>query len=245
MARKMNMLRKINTSLGEITFDLTFKKVKRMNLRIKSGDIVPKVSAPIGVSVQTIDDFVARNAEFVFKNLQKSQKKREFLQNNGLKEIFLIGKPYQLVFQNGESFKLKIEDDKIYLFGNGDENKMILQLKKRVAAFAKKYMQQRFDFYKEQFNLPKEVSLKFSLVKSWWGKCNVTKKEISLNLKLISRPKAAIDGVICHEIAHLKVANHQKAFYNQLQKLDPNFKVHRAMLKGDKYLACDKLFWGK
>jgi predicted metal-dependent hydrolase len=47
----------------------------------------------------------------------------------------------------------------------------------------------------------------------------------------VQAPPEIIDGVILHELAHLKVRNHSPAFYAHLATLDPAWKVHRNWLK--------------
>lgn len=49
---------------GAVGYELTYKKVKRMNLRVR-GDGTVAVSAPRGVPLKEVDEFVAKNAAWV------------------------------------------------------------------------------------------------------------------------------------------------------------------------------------
>ncbi|WAT14149.1 M48 family metallopeptidase [Xanthomonas fragariae] len=56
-----------------------------------------------------------------------------------------------------------------------------------------------------------------------WGSCSPLGK-ISLNLGLIRVPGACIDYVILHELCHLKVHHHGKAFYRLLDAHMPDWR---------------------
>lgn len=234
------MQRKIYTTLGEIVFDLTFKaNIKAINIRIKADGKV-LVSAPIGVKFSLVDEVVANHAKFIQKHLEKAQERRQSLENDNIEEIYLLGSAYKLIFISNDIFQIKMVNNIIYLQGAGTREELLRHLKEKIALFAKKYICERFLQLCKQFNV-QNVKISFKFVKSWWGKCNKTKRIITFNIKLISRPADAIDGVICHEIAHLKVGNHQKEFYDYLKTLDCNYKYNRKLLCEDKYFNCDRL----
>lgn len=53
-------------------------------------------------------------------------------------------------------------------------------------------------------------SVKIRQMKTRWGSCNSYKSYINLNIELIKKPKACIEYVVFHELAHL--------FYNVKMK---------------------------
>ena len=62
-----------------------------------------------------------------------------------------------------------------------------------------------------------------------WGSCP-SAGAILLNLKLIQVPKPLIDYLIIHELCHLKVHNHSRAFYELLAKVLPDWAERREQL---------------
>lgn len=60
--------------------------------------------------------------------------------------------------------------------------------------------------------------------KSRWGSCSA-KNNINLNMKLVYLPDELMDYVIMHEAVHLKVKNHSKKFWKELDKLVGNAKA--------------------
>ena len=69
--------------------------------------------------------------------------------------------------------------------------------------------------------------------KTRWGSCS-EKKNINLNITLARLTEELMDYVILHELVHLKVKNHSKQFWSELDKyvgnakqLDKKLKKHR------------------
>ena len=63
-----------------------------------------------------------------------------------------------------------------------------------------------------------------------WGSCNITKKRIWLNLKLVQYPPECLEYVILHELIHLKVPNHSADFYAELDQYMPDWQMRRKIL---------------
>jgi len=49
-------------------------------------------------------------------------------------------------------------------------------------------------------------------------------------------PLPIVDSVVVHELTHLEVKNHSKAFWNEVGILDPKYKEHKDWLKNNAYL---------
>ena len=97
----------------------------------------------------------------------------------------------------------------------------------------------------EQINtasLPAEISadvtsgyikypeIKFRKMVSQWGNCRKEKGILTFNTNLIYAPYECIKYVILHEFTHLLQPNHSSAFYNELAKICPDWKMHRKKL---------------
>ena len=54
--------------------------------------------------------------------------------------------------------------------------------------------------------------------KTRWGSCS-QKNNINLNINLVRLPDELIDYTILHELAHIRVKNHSKQFWDELEKL--------------------------
>jgi predicted metal-dependent hydrolase len=72
--------------------------------------------------------------------------------------------------------------------------------------------------------------LRLSSARSRWGSCS-SSGNINLAWRLVMAPLEVIDYVVVHELAHLKVKNHSKTFWNLVQIHMPNYAAHRKWLK--------------
>ncbi|SRR5579871_3316903 len=66
--------------------------------------------------------------------------------------------------------------------------------------------------------------------RSRWGACSA-RGVITLNWRLIQMPPTVADYVICHELAHLRHANHSRRFWREVERLDPNWRAAERWLR--------------
>ncbi len=148
-----------------------------------------------------------------------------------------IGKSHSLHVRNGITHSLKRNGQQLILtVPNQNEllspsvvedvrSAIILILRKE----AKAHLPRRME-YLAQTNDFSYTSLRFTHASSRWGSCN-QHKAISLNIALMNLPFELIDYVLIHELAHTIHMNHSKEFWSEVAKVDPNYKVHRKLLK--------------
>jgi len=74
------------------------------------------------------------------------------------------------------------------------------------------------------------IPLTLRRMKRTWGNCS-SAGAIKLNTHLIKAPTQVLEAVIAHELCHLKEMNHGPAFYELLEKLNPQWRQARAMLR--------------
>lgn len=74
--------------------------------------------------------------------------------------------------------------------------------------------------------------LGLSSARTRWGSCS-TRSGIRLNWRLIHLSPAPIDYVIAHEVAHLVEMNHGARFWRLVERIYPDWRAARALLKGE------------
>lgn len=177
------MIKTIILNGRKIEYNLEYKKVKNINLRIKQDGSV-FVSASKRTPHSTIEAFMQEKAHLILKAIDSCKTA-----------------PPTAHFTEDE-------------------------LKAFVLAFCEKV----YPYYKAK--AIEKPQIKFRRMVSKWGCCNTLKKTITFSTLLKYAPKECVEYVILHEFTHLIVPNHSKTFYLELQKVCPNWKECRRIMKG-------------
>lgn len=72
--------------------------------------------------------------------------------------------------------------------------------------------------------------IKITSAKKRFGSCN-SEGTLCFSYMLMLYPRAAREYVIVHELAHLVEMNHSRAFYKVIERVMPDYKIRRKMLK--------------
>ena len=67
-------------------------------------------------------------------------------------------------------------------------------------------------------------------MKTRWGSCNTKTGHMNFNLRLLDMPPECLDYVVCHELCHLWVPDHSKAFWAHMDRVYPNWKQVRKQM---------------
>ena len=66
--------------------------------------------------------------------------------------------------------------------------------------------------------------------KTKWGSCS-SKGNLNFNCLLMLAPPEVLDSVVVHELCHRKHMNHSAAFYAEIARVMPDYKIRHAWLK--------------
>ncbi len=183
------------------------KNNKRMYLRVKEGKIV--VTAPFWASDKQINGFIDKHAEWIQKKLLD---KNIFLKDGDT--ITILGNPFQISFTEN---LIDIEDHQIWI--PNDQKIFQAFLIERT----KKYLYSRFQELSSQMQIS-GIKLKFGFYKTKWGSYHPKTNCIRLNMNLIFTDKECIDAILIHELCHVRFQNHQKEFYQEVEKWMPSYR---------------------
>lgn len=100
----------------------------------------------------------------------------------------------------------------------------IHKLKQRAAEI----IPSRVEYYSNIMGL-KPTGVKITSAMTRWGSCSF-KNSLCFSYRLMLYPLEAIDYVVVHELAHIKVKNHSKDFYQVVEKYMPDYKDRKKML---------------
>lgn len=219
----------------EITFVFQRKKVKNLNLRVRSDGSVA-VSAPPRVPLTAVDDFVRSRAALIWRAQSRIQKEtpppRRYVTGE---TVWYLGRALELEVREGRSAGGVIEGEHLRLTVPPGADEAA-----RKRAFDRFWSRQCLLVFGQlaerlypafQAMGVERVPLRVRAMRSRWGSCHTGKRTITLSCQLIERPVAAIEYVICHEYCHLLQADHSPAFYGLVERVMPDWRQRRALLR--------------
>ena len=101
--------------------------------------------------------------------------------------------------------------------------------KKAMIARAKALIPPRVDYYAALMGV-KPTRITITSARTRFGSCS-GKNALSFSWRLMGYPREAIDYVVVHELAHIRHHDHSPAFYREIEKVMPDHKARRALLK--------------
>ena len=91
----------------------------------------------------------------------------------------------------------------------------------------------RVRYYEKVMNLP-SYRVTIRKMTSRYGSNSKQSKHLTFAFQLIHYSTPILDSVIVHELAHIKVYNHSKAFYDVVYKYCPDYDaLHNKLRKGE------------
>lgn len=94
---------------------------------------------------------------------------------------------------------------------------------------AKKVLTEKVAYYADIMGL-KYGRIYITSAKTRFGSCS-SKGNIAFSYRLMLYPEEAVDYVVVHELAHLVQMNHSPAFYKIVEKVLPDYKRRKKLLK--------------
>lgn len=101
----------------------------------------------------------------------------------------------------------------------------IAGLKRRAAEL----LPQRVAYYAGIMGV-RPTGVKITSARTRWGSCS-GKNSLNFSFLLMLVPSSAIDYVVVHELAHIRVKNHGAGFYREIERYLPDYKQRVALLK--------------
>ncbi|HPW52836.1 MAG TPA: DUF45 domain-containing protein [Erysipelotrichaceae bacterium] len=204
-----------------VKYELKRSNRKTMSIKVEDGQVF--VYAPVLTPKFMIENFVRRHEDWIDKKLNDPRINVNYdLQNDD--EIYFLGKKYNLQIFTREKSRFLIRDNNLMLYGSSIRS-ISSDYKKQLCAILTQYVREAKD------ELGIDFDLDFKFYKSRWGCCYSKKNLIILNYLLACLPYNLIKYVIYHEIVHFTEGNHQRRFYQQLEKICPDYKKLSKELK--------------
>ena len=192
------------------------KRMRSIRYRYKDGTFI--VTAPkLFVSQKKIKEGLDK---FAVKLLNSDQKSKaigdDYIYILGIKvNIQEVG---EIVFTNGEIISYKSKED----------------LNKKLKKWFLKYLTNETRYYEQVMGIEKPYNVRVRNMSSRYGSNSSGTHSLSFSMILLHYSRDIIDSVIIHELAHDKIKNHSKKFYDVVYKYCPNYDaLHKRLRKGE------------
>ncbi len=221
--------------LDEIPMEITRKKIKNLHLRVYPPNGIVRISAPLHMTLDTIQAFVISKIQWI-----KHQQKKLIVENREPLRLFeegethpIWGEPYSLkIIHQSRASEVQVKNNHIYLFLRGK------------SSFEKKQSLMD-DWYREEvrkviqpllekwqiFIGVKVQSVFIQKMKTRWGSCNTRKANIRFNSELAKKPKSCLEYVVVHELVHLLEPSHNHRFKALMDQFMPDWRFQRKLLR--------------
>ena len=208
------------------------KDVKNITLKVRpNGEAI--LTAPKTASDEHIKFIIEKRAKWIaqkrtfFASFMTPQK--EYVSGEDFK---YLGRSYRLKVVQSKEECVKLQRGYLELFV---KDKSDIKRKENLIYewYYEKAMLYFFNILQEFNKIVKQdiKSVKIRQMKTRWGSCNPYKSYINLNIELIKKPKACIEYVVFHELAHLLYPNHSKQFYDYLTLYMPDWQKRKEILE--------------
>ncbi len=212
-------------------FDYKLVRAKRKTLAITVRDGEVTVKAPVGMSLEHINSFVAEKSKWIEKKLAEFDKKDAIFAPviNG-DAVMIDGEICPIVITD-ECKRIRFENGRLLVpdkyAAGGDARK------RAVSSWYKRTAYEVLSHKLEQYSIAtglKYADFATTNARTKWGSCDGS-GNIRLNWRLIMLDDGLTEYVIIHELSHTVHHDHSAAFWAEVEKHCRNCKSARKRLK--------------
>lgn len=212
------------------------KKIKNMYIRVREGASRIDVSAPCSVSAKRIEEFVLKNDNWIRGQLEamrmrpsdavcryeEGDKVRVFGETYSVRVVSCTGRDKAVLDDSLRALVIHIKNPDDYATRVAAVDRMFRKLLERELTYL-------FPICERQVG-KKCAEWHIRDMKTKWGTCNIAKKRIWINLRLIHKPKICLTYVVIHELTHLYVPNHGPEFKTYMDRFCENWRDIKKMM---------------
>lgn len=219
----------------QLCYELTRKRVKNVNFRIKPDGII-YVSASARVSVKWIERHISEHADAFFSMISRVKEREKPPQTDKAGVRFLgENRPVVIIHSSREAAVYENGAFRVFTSREDDgEHIRSLLLRAVSAGFARVCEELNAEVrasLSESGLVPPPTVVTIKEMSSRWGSCSYTRGHISINSRLSAYPRETVLSVFWHEYAHYWHHDHSAKFYAFLDKHYPDYRTTNALLK--------------
>ena len=215
--------------LDQLEFPIEVIRTNRKkSASVQVVDCQVQVIIPQGLSDVRIEQIIREKTSWIRDKLRKQslmrpKKPKEYVSGEA---FAYLGKNYRLKLAQGSSEAVKLTLGKLVVGADTDIKR---DLTSWYLQHAEKRLNEKVVRFAQVIGVePKTVKVKD--YKSRWGSCS-NLGDISFHWAIIMAPHYIVDYVVVHELCHMIHHNHSPSFWQQVEKVLPNYRDYRDWLK--------------
>jgi predicted metal-dependent hydrolase len=220
--------------IGAMPVDVTIKPIKHLHLSVVPPDGAVRISAPQGMSPDHVRAYAIGKLGWIRRQQarfsgQQRESPRLVVERESLA---LWGRRLLLHIEEVNAApKIEVHPRHLILFlrpGSTLEKRQSI-----LAAWYRNELRQEAADLIDHWQQRLDVQINKLFVQTMsrqWGSCNPSTRNIRLNTQLAQKPRACLDYIVLHELAHLRVPTHGEGFVALLNSLQPDWEERRRLL---------------
>ena len=220
--------------IGALPVEVTLKPIKHLHLSVLPPDGAVRISAPQGMSPDHLRAYAIGKLGWI----RRQQARYSGQQRESARQVIereshaLWGRRLLLhIEERNAAPRIEVHPTHLILYLRPGSS-----LQKRQSILAAWYRNElrreaagRIDHWQRRLGV--EINRLFvQAMTRQWGSCNPATRNIRLNTQLAQKPRACLDYIVLHELAHLRVRTHGEAFLALLDSLQPDWQERRRLL---------------
>ena len=216
----------------DITYSLKKSNRKTASIYIERDGSV-SVLVPKTLKKSDVEELIEKKRKWIYRNLAEWQDmnaariRRQYVSGEG---FLYLGRSYRLKLVDDQPERLSLKGGYFCLLSKDGK------LQKPDAAFKSFYkskgqekISDRVKFYSDRMGVD-PAGVRVLELKNRWASCT-PEGRLNFHWKCMMAPPTIIDYIVVHELAHLRYLNHTKAFWNQVDKVLPDYRERKQWLK--------------
>lgn len=215
--------------VSNLSAEVEWKEIKNVHLTVYPPDARIHVSAPMSMSEEAVRLFLITKISWINERVsqildQNRQTPREYVSGEN---HYFKGQRYRLkILYHNAPAKVEIQ---------GNE---YIKLYVREGATKERRAEVLREWYRSEFKLilppliakwecilgVKVNKWEVKQMKTLWGSCNHSMRNIIFNLELVKKPIHCIEYIVVHELLHIKVRLHNEEYTALLTQYFPNWR---------------------
>lgn len=221
--------------VDDLTYDIVRSRRKTADIIVeRDGSVL--VRAPVSVSDETIRDIVRARRYWIYKalalwkDLNTSRIPREYRNGEG---FLYLGRSYRLLLVAEQEEPVLLKNGRFCLrwdlLNGGDVRRAQAAFRDYYVTRGRERIPQKVAYYAPKVGVsPGSVDVRE--LGHHWASCSSAGR-LAFHWKCMMARQSVIDYIVVHELCHLHQRDHTDAFWNEVDKVMPDYQERKEWLR--------------